>query len=86
MGQSRFYDKYLVVPDTSNVRMDDPPITEFNSFGTGASSFSDVAPTAATPSNAREETHSDLAARIDKLFLEKSISENCAMCVQCFAK
>ena len=81
-----FYDKYLVVSDTSSVRVDDDPITECNVFGTGASSSSDVAPTAANPITAREETHSDLAARIDKLFLEMSISKSCAMCLQCFAK
>ena len=59
--------------------------SSFNIFGTAASSSSDVLPNAAGTIDAREETRGGLAARIDKLFLEKSISNNCAMCLNCLA-
>ena len=81
-----YYDKYVIPPDSGNAPDDVKP-EAFNMFGTGASSSSSgPVPTAADTIDAREETRSNLASRIDKLFLEKSISENCAMCLKCFLK
>ena len=63
------------MPDTVNI------------FGTGASSSSSAAPTTANPVDAREETPSgSMAAGIDGLFKDMTISKHCAMCMNCFKK
>ena len=69
-----YYDKYLLPPDSGNAE-------PFNTFGTGASSSSaGPMPTSVENVDVREETRGDLTSRINKMILNKSISDNCSMC------